>query len=85
MLAADAESFKRDWIRLAQDDVLYEQLREAGIKRALSHPLNDSVNEFERFAAEAVWRHEARSSIGRNRTTLSKQRACAQPTAFVNE
>ena len=66
LLATDSDSFKRQWIRLAQDQDLYSRLREAGIKRALSFPLNSSVNEFERFAAEAMARHDARSSNGRN-------------------
>jgi glycosyltransferase involved in cell wall biosynthesis len=67
LLASDPDSFKENWIRLAQDRELYERLRENGIKRALSYPLHSSVNEFERFAAEAMVRHDARSSNGRNR------------------
>jgi len=73
LLATDPESFKRHWIRLAQDQDLYEQFREAGIKRALSNPLKTSVNEFERFAAEAILRHDARSSNGRNGASFSGQ------------
>jgi len=73
LLATDPESFKRHWIRLAQDQDLYEQFREAGIKRALSNPLKTSVNEFERFAAEAILRHDARSSNGRNGASFYEQ------------
>jgi hypothetical protein len=39
----------------------------------VSYPLNSSVNEFERFAAEAMVRHDARSSNGRNRTRFFEQ------------
>ncbi len=85
LLATDSETFKRHWIRLAQDEELYEQFREAGIKRALSHPVNDSVNEFERIAAEAVVRHYARSAQGRNRANSYEQRPCAVTKAAVSE
>ena len=77
LLATDPDSFKRLWIRLAQDQDLYRQFREAGIKRALSYPLHSSVNEFERFAAEAMVRHDARSSNGRNPTSLYEPGTCA--------
>jgi glycosyltransferase involved in cell wall biosynthesis len=73
LLATDPDSFKRNWIRLAQDQELYQQLREAGIKRAVSYPLDSSVSEFERYAAEAMVRHDARSSVGRNRTSFFEQ------------
>ena len=73
LLAADPESFTRHWIRLAQDEDLYQQLREAGIKHALSHPLNTMVTKFERFAAEAVTSHGGRSSRDRNRVGFNKQ------------
>jgi glycosyltransferase involved in cell wall biosynthesis len=59
LLASDPESFKENWIRLAEDHDLYERLRENGIKRALRYPLHSSVDEFERFATEAMVRHDA--------------------------
>jgi glycosyltransferase involved in cell wall biosynthesis len=85
LLAADSESFKRHWIRLAEDEELYERFREAGIKRALSHPVNASVNEFERIAAEAMVRHHARLSNGRNRESSYEERRCAPPKAALSE
>jgi glycosyltransferase involved in cell wall biosynthesis len=85
LLATDTESFKRQWIRLAQDQELYQRLREAGIKRALSFPLNSSVNEFELFAAEAMARHETRSSRGRGRTTSNGQERDQQRPGNLNE
>lgn len=76
LLATSSESFMEHWVRLAQDDELYRQLREAGIKRALSHPLSSSVNEFERFASEAMESHFTRSSNSRRRFDFkSKRRA----------
>jgi glycosyltransferase involved in cell wall biosynthesis len=85
LLATDSETFKRHWIRLAQDNELYERFREAGIKRALSHPVNASVNEFERIAAEAMVRHYARSSNGRIRATSDEKPACVATKAVVSE
>lgn len=70
LLATDPESFKKHWIRLAQDDDLHRQLREAGIKRSLSAPLKATVDAFERVAAEAVLRCYAQSSCGRYRARL---------------
>lgn len=74
LLASDVDSFKKLWIQLAEDQELYTRLRDAGITRALSYPLHSSVNEFERFAAEAMERHDARSSNGRYRTVNVKRR-----------
>ena len=70
LLATDPESFKKHWIRLAQDDELHRQLREAGIKRSLSAPVKATVNAFERVAAEAVLRCYAQSPSGRYRARL---------------
>jgi glycosyltransferase involved in cell wall biosynthesis len=85
LLATDPDSFKRHWIRLAQDQDLYQQLREAGIKRAVSYPLNSSVNEFERFAAEAMVRHDARTAKGRNRTNFYEQTGATTEQLQLNE
>ena len=65
LLASDPESFKRHWILLAQDADLREQFRKAGIKSALSYPVETSVTEFERVAAEAVLHHYQQSRTDR--------------------
>ena len=56
-----------------------------GIKRALSYPLHSSVNEFERFAAEAMVRHDARSSNGRNRPQVNEQGTRQRRPSELNE
>jgi glycosyltransferase involved in cell wall biosynthesis len=66
-LATDPESFKRHWIRLAQDADLRAQLREAGMKRSSSAPWRETVDAFEHVAAEAVVRRYAQTPTGRYR------------------
>ena len=53
LLAADPESFKRHWIRLAESVDLREQFAKAGEERALSTPLKATVDAFEHVATEA--------------------------------
>ena len=57
MLAADSESFKWHWISLVRDPEQRQQLAKAGIKRALSARVTDTVDAFELVAAEAVLRN----------------------------
>lgn len=72
LLANDPQSFKRYWIELAQDAGLRNQFREAGLKRSLGTPWENTVDAFEQIAAEAVSRSGTRSWMRGFRT---KQRA----------
>jgi len=81
LLAADPESFKRDWVRLAQDQELYRRLREFGMKRSLSYPVSATVNKFESIAAEAVQRHYERSATARYRAKFFKDSPCQSEAA----
>ena len=56
LLANDPQSFKRYWIKLAQDALLRNQFPEAGMKRSLGTPWESTVDAFEQIAAEAVSR-----------------------------
>lgn len=67
LLAGDVESFKRHWIRLAEDPILRKQCGDAGIKRSLGSPWSDTVMAFEEVAAEAIEHSYARSPSGRYR------------------
>ena len=67
LLATDPESFKRHWLRLAEDADLRARLGEAGIKRSLSAPWKETVDAFEHVAAEAVLRRYAQTPTGRYR------------------
>jgi glycosyltransferase involved in cell wall biosynthesis len=85
LLAADPESFKKHWIRLVQDKVLYQELREAGMKRSLSYPVTATVNEFERIASEAVLRRYSQSPTGRYRARLYEPSSLWGETSAVSE
>jgi|HubBroStandDraft_6_1064221.scaffolds.fasta_scaffold14838_4 glycosyltransferase involved in cell wall biosynthesis len=67
LLASDRESFESHWIKLTRDEILRNQFAEAGMKRSMSAPWEETVDAFELVAAEAVCRHYARSRSGRYR------------------
>ena len=67
LLAPDPESFRRHWLRLADDADLRARLGEAGMKRSLSAPWRETVDAFEHVAAESVLRRYAQTPTGRYR------------------
>jgi glycosyltransferase involved in cell wall biosynthesis len=81
LLAADPESFKRNWVRLVQDQELYRRLREFGMKRSLSYPVSATVSTFESIAAEAVQRHYEQSATGRYRAKFFDDSPCQSEAA----
>ena len=85
LLASDLPSFKRHWIRLAQDEDLYRHCREIGIKRSLSYPVKATVNEFEGIAAEAVLRRYEQSITGRYRARRYDRCSNGATTAAISE